>query len=98
MMYTENIISSFNQVVNNTIPFPKDTEDYSSILKFYGLEFKKVDYYLQVGELKTVQGWILHLSVVISKIPDLLESVVPFLTEGNIPFKIVMDKQQLEIY
>ncbi|MES1226003.1 MAG: protein kinase, partial [Bacteroidota bacterium] len=57
------------------------------------MEFKKVDYYLQVGELKTVQGWILHLSVVISKIPDLLESVVPFLTEGNIPFKIVMDKQ-----
>jgi len=64
--------------------------EYAELLQFNGLTYRKLEYYLQVGEITKTQGWILHLSVVISQIYDLLELVIPFLAIKNAPFKIVI--------
>ncbi|GAA3945861.1 protein kinase [Chitinophaga oryziterrae] len=66
--------------------------DYKVILEYYQLDYKMVDYYLQVGEITRVQGWILHLSAVISQVSDLLKIVIPVLIEAHVPFKIAAGK------
>src|SRR5580692_6738962 len=63
-------------------------QDYSLILQSFGLEYKPADYYWQVGEIIKTQGWILHLSVVLSQIRDMLENIMPILLEEEVPFKI----------
>src|ERR1700735_3110011 len=66
--------------------------DYGELLQYFGLKYKKVEYYYQVGEISRTQGWILHLSVVISQMTDLLQLVIPFLAHEVVPFKIVIDE------
>src|SRR5580704_16707776 len=70
----------------------KETGDYSEILKKYGLEYKVNGYYLQVGDISKVQGWILHISVIKSQMIDLLESLIPALIKENTPFKIATNR------
>lgn len=65
-------------------------EDYSLILQSLGLDYKPVDFYWQVGEITKTQGWILHLSVVLSQISKLLEHIIPILLKEDVPFKIAM--------
>jgi serine/threonine protein kinase len=65
--------------------------DYGELLQYFGLKSKKVEYYFQVGEIEKTQGWILHLSVVLSQMTDLLQLVIPFLAQEAVPFKIVVD-------
>jgi serine/threonine protein kinase len=72
--------------------FPRETEDYREILNYYGLTYIQSESYWQVGQINHVQGWLLHLSVVISQISSLLESVIFFLTKKNISFKIPLHK------
>ena len=91
---TENIIISetFNdlKVVDQPV---KSVEDYSILLENHGVEFAQVGYHLQVGEIREVQGWILHISIVRSQIPEVLNILIPKLTSENIPFKIAKDKE-----
>ena len=75
--------------------FPAFAEDYSEILKYFELDHQLVDYYLQVGEIKQTQGWIIHLSVVISEAMDLFKTIIPYLLYEKVPFKIPMDKETL---
>lgn len=80
--------------VINEIPkqFPCPSNNYGEILQFLRVPYKPIDYYLQVGEITKVQGWILHLSVVISQVQSLLELVIPFLIRENTTFKIAANK------
>jgi len=66
-------------------------QDYSNLLKTAGLAFVKVGYYYLVGDIRKTQGWILHLSVIQSQIPDLLRKVIPYLKGKQISFKIPID-------
>jgi serine/threonine protein kinase len=70
-----------------------NTEEYSDFLTFYKLDFKAVDYYLHVGVTDKIQGWVLHVSVVISQVADLLHMVLPYLAKEKISFKIISDKE-----
>jgi serine/threonine protein kinase len=68
--------------------------EYADILRTYGLEYKAVSPYWQVGEMNKVQGWIIHLSVVVHQLQQLLVLIVPELVGRGIPFKIVMDEER----
>lgn len=67
-------------------------EDYSKILGAFNLNYKIIDPYLQVGEINQIQGWILHISVVISQVKSLLEKLIPVFIEEEVPFKIPTTK------
>ncbi len=67
--------------------------EYSEILKTYGLEYKAAGPYWQVGKIDKVQGWILHLSVVVHQLQDLLELVIPELVARGISFKVIMTEE-----
>ncbi|MDR3712404.1 MAG: lanthionine synthetase LanC family protein [Puia sp.] len=69
-----------------------EIKNYSDILKQYNVEYRLDNYHLQVKEIINSQGWILHLSVIISQIVDLLIKIVPILVIENVPFKLIMDK------
>ena len=67
-------------------------EEYSEILKYYGLPFKETGYHLQVGEITGVEGWILHISIVRSQILACFQKVIPILIRHNMTFSIIRDK------
>ncbi len=76
----------------------KEIEDYADILQLHDLNYKVIDYYLQVGEITKIQGWILHISTVISEITTMLEVVLPTLTKEGVTFKIVINKRNWKKY
>jgi serine/threonine protein kinase len=67
--------------------------DYREILGYLGTPYVLRDYYLLAGQPEGAQGWILELSAVISQVPALLLSVIPFLVEEGVPFKAVMNRE-----
>ena len=71
----------------------QEINDYSILLSQYNVQFKKIDFHLQVRDIKQVQGWILHISVVKSQINDLLSIIIPVLIASEAPFKVVCDKE-----
>lgn len=71
---------------------PVYTEDYSKLLDNLLIQYKIIDYYLQVGEITRIQGWILHISVIKSQLFDFFLLIIPFLNSKNVPFKIPRDK------
>jgi len=73
------------------ISLPEPDRDFSTILKSFGLDFKSSGYYWQVGEIRQVQAWILHLSVIKFKVTQLLRVVIPELMTSNTAFKIARD-------
>ncbi|WP_217604900.1 lanthionine synthetase LanC family protein [Chitinophaga sp. GbtcB8] len=64
-------------------------EEYSRILEQFKLDIKQDGYYLLVGELQPVQGWMLNISVGRFQIANLINTVVPLLLKEEVPFKIV---------
>lgn len=75
-------------------PFtPNDSvEDYAEVLRYHGAQFKKVDFYLQVGEIAQVQGWMLYITAVRTQIVPLLNVILPTLIQRNTVFKVVQDR------
>lgn len=69
------------------------SEDYADVLQYFELKYAVIDYYLQVGPSSKVQGWIFHISAVISQIPGLFQIILPYLITENIPFKIPKNKE-----
>ncbi|HET6253302.1 MAG TPA: lanthionine synthetase LanC family protein [Puia sp.] len=67
------------------------TQDYSEILDKFGFEYKKVDYYLEVGIPEWVQGWILDISVIYTQIPQLLNAILPLLIRERLAFKLALN-------
>lgn len=86
-------LNTITSVVSTGFAKLKELENYSELLESYSIQYVPVDYYYQVGEIEKVQGWILHLSAVISQVPGLLSTVIPFLASENVPFKIVVNKE-----
>ena len=72
---------------------PSVVEDYSGTLKDLGLEFKLSPPYYQVGVPNTAQGWILHLSSIWTRMPELLDTVVPILKKYSVAFKVVLSQK-----
>jgi serine/threonine protein kinase len=69
----------------------KYLKDFSILLEEYGVQCIRSEYYWVVGSITEVQGWVLHLSVIKSKLFELLTLIVPELIRYNVPFKIVKD-------
>lgn len=67
--------------------------DFRHLLNEFGLAFTEKDFYLQVGEIKQVEGWIIHLSVIRLQMLDLFNRLIPELAAGDIPFKIIRDSE-----
>jgi serine/threonine protein kinase len=72
------------------------TPDYATLLSSLNLQYKIAGLYYQVGEITKVQGWILHISLVISQIKEALEIIAPILAKGKTPFKIIRDQSTAE--
>src|ERR1700761_7091627 len=94
-------IGEIDQPNINLAPLPKDNleahEDYSGILKRFGLKYKRTDYYLEVGEPPWTQGWILDISVVQIQFLKLLEIVIPILIRDKAVFKIARSSRKASI-
>jgi len=84
-----NSIQALQETVGNPLTLG---EDYAEVLQHYKLSYHISDYYLQVGEITQVQGWILHVSVIISQLNALLHTILPALRQEQVPFKIGMNK------
>ncbi|GAA0536611.1 class III lanthionine synthetase LanKC N-terminal domain-containing protein [Chitinophaga japonensis] len=80
-----------NENVGNS-QTPQWIEDYADILKEYDLGYRRLEYYLQVGDISLVQGWILHVSCIISQVPVMLREIIPILSKENVAFKIPFSK------
>lgn len=92
-MLPEEIMENELNEISLQLAFSEQTKDYSEILHSAGLDYKISDYYLQVGEIVPVQGWILHISVVLPQLPALLNLVLPLLLQAKTPFKIPKSRQ-----
>lgn len=80
-------------VSNYAAIVPNDSvEDYAEVLMYHGAKFKKVDFYLQVGEIAQVQGWMLYITAIRTQIVPLLNVILPTLIQRNTVFKVVQDK------
>ena len=71
----------------------QEISDYSVLLERYKTEYRKVDYYFQVGQVSCQQGWIIHVSVILSDLISLLTELIPYLIYENVCFKIVSNKE-----
>lgn len=67
-------------------------DDFSAILKWYELSYSDSENYWQVGEIKAVQGWIIHVSSVLSEIRNMLSIIIPYCLKNRISFKIIKDR------
>ncbi|HWK04517.1 MAG TPA: lanthionine synthetase LanC family protein [Puia sp.] len=67
-------------------------EDYMRFVMELGVPYTEDGYYYKVFEINGVQGWILHISVIISEIEDLFHILLPELVAENVPFKIPKNK------
>jgi len=70
----------------------KHVDEYSDVLGVYDLKFKEFDYYLQVGDLSQVQGWVIHISVIFDEVIPMLHIIIPELVKDKISFRLVKDK------
>jgi len=69
----------------------ENVTDFSEILDTYGVTYFPVDQYWQVGTISKTQGWIIHLSVILAQVRELIQLVVPELLAQRVPFKVVRD-------
>src|SRR5919197_1033905 len=72
--------------------FSELEEDYSVVLTNLGMSYQRVEYYLQVGDIEQIQGWILHISLVVSQIIPFLKKIATQLHYSHVPFKVVPDR------
>lgn len=75
---------------------PDDSNElvnYCEFLSNLGCQYFSDGPYYQVKEPGANQGWILHLSVILSQLDNLLLKIIPILVEEGIPFKIPQSQQ-----
>ncbi|MCD9019953.1 lanthionine synthetase LanC family protein [Parachryseolinea silvisoli] len=66
--------------------------DYRSMLRLQNTKFREADlYYLTIGTPKHQKGWIIHISVTSSQIPDALRVIIPYLLKEKTAFKVIRD-------
>jgi serine/threonine protein kinase len=70
--------------------------DYSFFLDAYEIPYQLLsESYYHVREPHSSQGWILHVTIVISQINMLLKKILPILYSSRCAFKIIRDKHTL---
>lgn len=67
-------------------------DNYEDILKEIGIEYEFENYYLKVGNIPELQGWILYIPIVTKEFKNYLLKVIPYLLNEQIGFKIPIDK------
>jgi serine/threonine protein kinase len=70
-------------------------QDYSFLLDTYEIPYQRSGSYYHAGELTQTQGWILHVTVVVSQASDLLKKLLPLLHLCRCAFKIIADSPTL---
>ena len=71
---------------------PPATEDYQTILEELNIPFIEDDHYLRIGTPRISQGWILHLSVVLSQAVEFIHEVLPLINKYSAPIKIIKNR------
>ena len=66
-----------------------DIQNYSLLLKAWGVSFVEWGHYLQVGETGPGAGWIISVSITENHVLDLLRKIVPVLLGEKVPFRII---------
>lgn len=61
---------------------------YEDLLQQHDLTFNHEGHFLRVGETGVVQGWILHISIIVPQIHRALQALLPVLARHHVPFKI----------
>jgi serine/threonine protein kinase len=81
-------------LVDSMLHLKKQTHsaDIQDILDYFNCKYEHIEYHFLVGEIKQVQGWILHISSIKSQITELLTMIIPHLLNTKVPFKIIKDK------
>jgi len=74
-------------------PDNSSREDYSDLLKQKQISYTASEYYWQIAEIAMTQGWVLYLSVIKSQVESLLQIIIPFICQQNVPFKIVRNRE-----
>jgi serine/threonine protein kinase len=87
---------SISTIVTESNTAVVSTNGYSSLLQDFGISFKSAENYWQVGDIKRTQGWILHITVVLYQIEELLKLVIPYLKSREVSFKIIQNEKNAE--
>jgi len=77
--------------MNEVLSVKSMTYDYGELLQVYGLDYSPIGFYWQVGQVKHVQGWVLHLSVIRIQLHELLKVIIPYLIEQKLSFRVIRD-------
>lgn len=70
-------------------------QDYSYFLDRFEIPYRPSGSYYYVGYIEQTQGWIIHISIVVSQAGALLKKILPVLNRCNCAFKIVKDRPTL---
>jgi tRNA A-37 threonylcarbamoyl transferase component Bud32 len=65
--------------------------DYAAFLISKDFSITTDDYFLVSGEIPAQTTWILHLSIVLPQIPELLDKLIPLFEETGVPFSMPKD-------
>lgn len=79
----------------DTPTLPAGGQEYTDILRTHGLAFTETEYHLNVGIRPETKGWILHLSVIYTQFPRLLETCLPLLLSAGTAFRIAKSEDML---
>jgi serine/threonine protein kinase len=90
--YSNSILTSKSLNEGNATSNNFHPNDYAAILKLFDFDYSPADNYWQVGEITKIQGWIIHISVVLFQIEDVFKQVLPYLKQTGTPFRIIMNE------
>lgn len=85
-------LKNHSALVNPVISFPENI-DYTIFLQPFNVNYKLSEYYLQVGEIVDMLGWMFYIPVSLPHLSPLLEKLVPYLSSRNIAFKIPFNRE-----
>jgi len=77
--------------VTNASPATIVEKNFSRLLDAHHLDYRKEEYYLQVGEIDWTQGWIIDLSVLPHQFVELFNKIIPLLLYEKKPFKMAQN-------
>jgi serine/threonine protein kinase len=87
-MYQESIDVSVLELSSDP---STEVNDFRSYLGALNIPYKHKGYYLQVGDIQGIQGWLLHVSIIRSQIYALFNTLLPVIWASGSPFKIPED-------
>ncbi|HWK07373.1 MAG TPA: lanthionine synthetase LanC family protein [Puia sp.] len=64
-------------------------ENYDVYIKTYGITYLESAFHYHVKKPTKIQGWILHVSIIISQTEILFSRIIPFILESGVPFKLI---------